>query len=212
MRPATILEGCQAWCGQGGESLKEKTGEFRAVLSNCVSTWLAHQPWKPHGLSAEGADCCHLGPTVRTGHGSPVWSLHFRNCHNWEWFLKALLFYTSSEVHVSCSSLRDCGQKTSAPGCLVAQGLKKWHRDSEWQCSNPVLRHVAYSSALCPFPSLKGHFPSFASQAPQVLFVVLAQAWGCRAKAWHTEGQLHVNQFCPLLCSELLVLIFFFFN
>lgn len=43
------------------------------------------------------------------------------------------------------------------------------------------------------------------SQAPQVLFVVLTQKWGCRAEAWHTEGQLHVNQFCPLLCSDLLV-------
>lgn len=42
-----------------------------------------------------------------------------------------------------------------------------------------------------------------------MLFVELAQAWGCQAKAWHTKGQLHVNQFCPLFCSDLLVLIFF---
>lgn len=92
MLPATMLERCQAWCGQGGKALREKTGEFRAVLSSCVSISLAHPPWKPHDLSMEGADRCHLGPTVRTGHDSPVWSLHFRNCHNWEWSSKTLLF------------------------------------------------------------------------------------------------------------------------
>lgn len=114
-------------------------------------------------------------------------------------------FYTSFQDHVSRPSLPDCGQKTPAPGHLVVQGLKKWHRDSEWQCSHPVLRHEAYSSALFLFPSLKGHVPFLLSEAPQVLFVVLAQAWGRRAEAWHTKGQLHVNQFCPLLCSDLLV-------
>lgn len=71
-----------------------------------------------------------------------------------------------------------------------------------------MLRHEVCSSALSPFPSsLKGHFPFLCSQAPQVLFVVLAQAWGCQAQVWHTEGQLHVNQSCPLLCSDLLVLM-----
>lgn len=53
--PATFLERCQAWCGQGGAVLREKTGEFRAVLSSCVSTWLAHQPWQPRGLSTGGS-------------------------------------------------------------------------------------------------------------------------------------------------------------
>lgn len=43
---------------------------------------------------------------------------------------KHSFFYTSSQGHVSCPSLLDCGQKTFAPGHLVAQGLKKWHRDS----------------------------------------------------------------------------------
>lgn len=121
--PATMLERCEAWCDQGGTALmREKTGESRAVLSSCVSILLAHPPWKPHDLSTEGADRCHLGPTVRTGHDSPVWFLHFRNCHNWEWSLKHSFFYTSSEDHVSCPSLPDCGQKTStrAPGHLVA--------------------------------------------------------------------------------------------
>lgn len=37
-----------------------------------------------------------------------------------------------------------------------------------------------------------------------VLFVVLAQAWGCQAKTWHTKGQLHVNQFL-FHCKSLLI-------
>lgn len=45
-----------------------------------------------------------------------------------------------------------------------------------------------------------------------MLFVELAQAWGCQAKAWYTKGQLHVNQFCPLFCSDLLVFCVFFFQ
>ena len=44
---------------------------------------------------------------------------------------KLSFFYTSSQGHVSCPPLLDCGQKTSAPGHPVAQGLKKRHRDSE---------------------------------------------------------------------------------
>ena len=74
--------------------MREKTGEFRAVLSSLVFTWLAHQVWQPCGLSPEGADHRHTSPTVRTGHDPPVWSLHVRNCHNCGaggWSSKALL-------------------------------------------------------------------------------------------------------------------------
>lgn len=46
------------------------------------------------------------------------------------------------------------------------------------------------------FPSLKGRFPRSSCHRPHlVLFVVLAQAWGCQAKTWHTKGQLHVSFF-----------------
>lgn len=48
----------------------------------------------------------------------------------------------------------------------------------------------------------QGPFPQ-PSQAPQVLFIVLVQAWGCQAKTWHTKGQLHVSQSCPFLCNHL---------
>lgn len=75
------------------------------------------------------------------------------------------------------------------------QGLKKWHRDRERLCSYPVLilMHIPAS-----FPSLKGHFPRPSCHRPHlVLFVVLAQAWGCQAKPWHTRGQLHVSFFPP---------------
>lgn len=148
-------------------SLREKTGEFRAMLGSCVSTWLAHQARQPHGLSMEGADAAsaplsglgmihRCGPCtseiVKTTGGGPR---------------KHSFFYTSSQGHVNCPSLPDCGQKTPASGRLVAQGLKKWHRDSEWQCSQPVLRHEVCSSAFSPFPSsLKGHVPGFSSQRP----------------------------------------------
>lgn len=67
---------------EGQSVVREKTGEFRAVLSSLVFTWLAHQAWQPCGLSPEGADHHHTGPTVRTGHDPPVWSLHVRNCRN----------------------------------------------------------------------------------------------------------------------------------
>lgn len=69
------------------------------------------------------------------------------------------------------------------------QGLKKWHRDHERLCSYPVLSPDA-------FPSLKGRFPRSSCHRPHlVLFVVLAQAWGCQAKTWYTKGQLHVGFF-----------------
>lgn len=39
----------------------------------------------------------------------------------------------------------------------------------------------------------QGPFPQSPLVSAQVLFVVLAQAWGCRAKAWRTEGRPHVT-------------------
>lgn len=78
------------------------------------------------------------------------------------------------------------------------QGLKRWHRDRERLCSYPVLilMHIP-----APFPSLKGHFPRPSCHRPHlVLFVVLAQAWGCQAKTWPTKGQLHVSFSPPQLC------------
>lgn len=52
-------------------------------------------------------------------------------------------------------------------------------------------RGLPLSFTLLPFFT-QGPFPRFLlSQAPQVLFVVLAPAWGCQAQAWHTGGQLH---------------------
>lgn len=55
----------------------------------------------------------------------------------------------------------------------MAQGLKKWHRDSEWQCSHTVLRLEACSSALSPLcSSLKGHFPSFSFHRPHRCYLL----------------------------------------
>lgn len=116
--------------------------------------------------------------------------------------------YTSSQGHVSCPPLLDCGQKTSAPGHPVAQGLKKRHRDSEGRA--PALcRDTSQLLSFLPLPFFtQGPRPRFIlSEAPQVLFVVLAQVWGRQAKTWPTEGQLHVNKSCPHLRSDLLILM-----
>lgn len=40
---------------EGQSVVREKTGEFRAVLSSLVFTWLAHQAWQPCGLSTRGS-------------------------------------------------------------------------------------------------------------------------------------------------------------
>lgn len=139
MLPATNLERCRAWYGQGRAALREKT-EFRAVLSSCVhlvdSSTLA-TPWPVYWRELTAAILAPLsglgmihrcGPCtsgiVTTAGGGPQ---------------KHSFFYTSSQDHVNYPSLLDCGQKTP-PGHLVAQG--------QWQCSHPVLRHEACSSAL----------------------------------------------------------------
>lgn len=144
MLPATNLERCRAWYGQGGAALREKT-DFRAVFSSCVHLVGSSTPWPVYWRELTAAILAPLsglgmihrcGPRtsgiVTTTGGGPQ---------------KHSFFYTSSQDHVYCPSLPDCGQKTP-PGHLVAQGLKKWHRDSEWQCSHPVLRHEACSSAF----------------------------------------------------------------
>lgn len=66
-------------------------------------------------------------------------------------------------------------------------------------------------SALWPFPfSLKGHFPRFSSHRPHRCYLLSWPRRGAaKLKFGIPKGQLHVNQFCPLFCSDLLVLIFF---
>lgn len=91
---------------------------------------------------------------------------------------KLSFFYTSSQGHVSCPPLLDCGQKTSAPGHQVAQGLKKRHRDSEGraptlcqdtrpapQLSPPSLLH---SRATSPVSPLKGPTGAICCAGPGV--------------------------------------------
>lgn len=72
------------------------------------------------------------------------------------------------------------------------QGLKKWHRDRERLCSYPVLSPDAYP---CFIPFSRAVSPPSCQRPHLVLFVVLAQARGCQAKTWRTEGQLHVSFF-----------------
>lgn len=70
-------------------------------------------------------------------------------------------------------------------------------------CSRAEAPGRLISSILLSLPYSRAISHLLASQAPQVLSVVLAPAWGCQAQAWHTKGQLHVFYPHILLYSHL---------
>lgn len=190
------------WPGKGSPEGEDRIqGSAQQLCPPCGLI----NPGNPMACLLEGADSCHLGPTVRTGHDSPVWSLHFRNCHNnWGWSSKALLFlYLFSrpcKLPISTGLwTKDTSWPSGGPGSEeMAQG--QWHR------SHPVLRREACSSALISSFLYSRAVSSF-SHRPHRCYLL---CWPRRGAAEPRLGIPKVSCMsisCLLLCSDLLILM-----